>query len=463
MNNYTWVTVEKIISAVFAIASLLILPRYLSASDFGLIAIIMIFVNIATVIIDSGLGGAIIKNNSVKKEDYSTVFTYNILIAIFLYIIIWILAPSIAEFYKTSELTNLIRAVSTCFLITSLYMVDTLKLTKELNFKVQSIFNIISRFTALAISIILAVNNYGYWSITISLIISHLVLLFLYKISVPFFYGLGFSKKSFLAMIPFGLSLSLSGLIRNLYINILPTLIGRFFGLSAAGYFSQANKFNDLFLRNVISILDKTSFPILCKVEKEKFKTNSLSLYTNVMFLVTPILLLLSLTATDIINIALGKKWEASAWYLAILCYSGIGLCIESVSRNILKAKGLGKEILIGEVVKLTALLIISIPSSMFSLDLLFYNFIILTVFNFFYNIVLIRKKIGITVKEQITSLLKPITLSFSVFIIIKLLIHPISNPICNVLFITALFMLFYALGLYFLGVNISNFLRRKK
>lgn len=463
MNNYTWVTIDKIISAILAIISLLILPRYIDATDFGLIAVIMIFINIATVIIDSGLGGAIIKNEHIKKEDYSTVFIYNIIIAILLYIVIWFLAPLVSNFYETDELTNLIRVVSIGFLVSSLYMVDVLKLTKELNFKSQSIFNIISRLSGLILSIVMAIKGYGYWAIAISMIFSHVVLIIFYRIYTPRFYSLIFSKKSFFDMIPFGLSLSISGLIRNLYINILPILVGRFFGLSAAGYYSQANKFNDLLLRNVISILDKTSFPVLCRVKKDEFEANSLLLYKNVMFLVTPILLLLALLSTSVIDIVLGDKWISSAWYLEVLCYSGIGLCIESVSRNILKAKGLGKEILIGEVVKLVVLLLIFIPSSFISLETLFYSFIILTLFNGFYNIILIKKNINITIKKQISSLFTPIALSISVFTVTKFFTGYSDNSFFNIILVSIPFLTLYFLGLFFLGVKISIFFRVKK
>ena len=144
-KNFIWASIDRLALLCFQLLALLYLSRILSPYDFGLIAILNIFISFSSVVIDSGMIGALIKKKHAKPIDYYTLFVYNFVLAILFYLILFISAPFISGFYEIPSLTNLVRVLSISLIINSFGYVQIVILTKSYNFKVQSIITIISQ------------------------------------------------------------------------------------------------------------------------------------------------------------------------------------------------------------------------------------------------------------------------------------------------------------------------------
>ncbi|NVP02087.1 lipopolysaccharide biosynthesis protein [Photobacterium damselae subsp. damselae] len=414
MNGYFWTIIEKIFSLLLAIISIIVLPRYLSASDFGVVAIVTIYINICNTLVDSGFGGALIQKKKVDDIDYNTVYIFNIISSIILYIIIFFSSDYIAEFYKSGKLSLAIKVASLSLLLSSLYLIHIVKFTRELNFKIQTKINLLARSLSLILSIAMAINGFSYWSLIIPQICSHLIILTICKYNCNYFFKFEFSLEALKKMAIFGSSLVGASLVKVGNNSLLAVIIGKFWGVNIIGYYSQANRFNELYMTNVISILDKVSFPHLVKVEKIELKSYVSKLFFNVCYLVFPLICIIIINSKEVILILLGNEWLGSVIYLKFLAVSGFCLIVETIGRNIIKARGFGKELLFGELIKLMLAIPVLLICSQFSIEILLIGYIILTVVNMAINIFIILYKIKISLSTQLVPVLKVLFLSLS-------------------------------------------------
>src|SRR5690606_37286348 len=105
--------------------------------DFGLIAMLMVFVSIGQSLMDGGMTSSLIRMKEPKQVDFSTVFVTNLGVSIIIYALVFTAAPFIADFYDQELLKDILRVFALTFVIRSFVAVHIAKLTKEMNFKTQ--------------------------------------------------------------------------------------------------------------------------------------------------------------------------------------------------------------------------------------------------------------------------------------------------------------------------------------
>lgn len=198
----------------------IVLARLLLPEHFGVIGMIVVLIAISNSLIDCGFSQALIRDQNTSQKDYSTVFHFNFFISILIYFILFISAPSISIFFKTPQLLEVIRVISITLIISSLAIIQRVKLTKALNFKTLTKINIIAFFTAGSISISMAFLGFGVWSLVINMmVVQTMQTLLLWYINrwIP---SLTFNIRSFNKFFKFGSKLLLSGIIDSIYTNL---------------------------------------------------------------------------------------------------------------------------------------------------------------------------------------------------------------------------------------------------
>ena len=197
----------------------LFLARLLVPSDFGLIAMIQIFIAIGKTLIDSGMTSSLIRNQDNSQKDYSTVFFVNVMMSIFIYLIIYLCAPYVSSFYKEPILTPIVRIFTITFILQSLASIQVTKLTKELNFKLQLYIQLPSTIIGGIVGLYMGYIGYGVWSIVWMNIVSKMVFLCQIWYKSNWKPDLVFDYSSFKKHFNFGYKLTLSGLLTNFYLN----------------------------------------------------------------------------------------------------------------------------------------------------------------------------------------------------------------------------------------------------
>lgn len=441
----------------------IVLARLLLPSDFGLVAMIAIFVAIGQSLSDSGMTSSLIRNKINTEADYGTVFITNFLVSIFIYIIVFFTAPFVAQFYKQDILTDLLRTYSLIFIISSFYVVQIAKFSKELNFKSQFTYQLPSVIIGAAVGIMMAQKGFGVWSLVglnIAQAISFSIILWTFYKWRPQFI---FDKSVFRGHFNYGYKLTISSLMTNLYLNLYKIIIGKLFSPATVGYFNQADGLRQFPVNQLSTIFNKVTFPLFASIQhdNQKLKVAYRTILNVVLSISSSMMIVLILIARPLYLIVFGEKWLLAVPYFQILCFASIFLPVNIYNLNILKVKGRTDVYLRIDIVKkvmgVTSLLL-SVP---FGVEGIVWSLCLTNICFAYLNGYFSGKFISYSLKEQFIDTLKVILLALIPGLICYILIYlsfiKFSNILFIILVVTVYLLCYIPLLLLFNKVFISN------
>ena len=321
------------------------LARLLIPEDFGLIAMLAIFLAIATGIADGGLSQALVQKKNPTEQDKSTIFYFNMALGAIFTIVIIAAAPYVSQFYEEPRLTLLLRVLSLNIIFTSLNNVQTWLLNKDLNFKIQFLSKLtsttISGFTAIA----LAVLGYGVWSLVAHSIINTVLnTIFIWKFSVwrP---SRSFSVNSLKELFSFSFNLLLSGQLSAICSELYYVVIGKLFSAHHLGFFSRARQTRDIPVGVLSSVVQRITFPAFSMIQDDipRQKRAIRKSIASISFVNFPIMIGLAMVAQPTVTILLTDKWNESVPLLQLFCFAGITLPIMIAHGSIIISQGKSK------------------------------------------------------------------------------------------------------------------------
>lgn len=319
-----------------------ILARLLLPGDFGVIAILTVFVAFLGVFVNSGFNQALIREKNVSAIDYNTVFCFNLLVALLVFIISFFSAPFIATFYANSNITLYLRVLSISLFIDAFVLVQQSMLTKRMNFRMLSIISTTSSLLSGITSIVLAFYGFGIWSLIIKSLLRDILILFLTVCVVRWKPQIQFSLISFRQYFKYGVFMLGSSLINQLYINIFSLTVGKVFSPATLGFYNRAELFKNTLSQNIDSIITGVSYPALASLQDDKIEF--VNYYKNILqfsfYIVSILMVGLMLNAEALIYLLLGSKWADSIPILQCLCGIGLLFPINSVTINSISVTG---------------------------------------------------------------------------------------------------------------------------
>jgi len=318
------------------------LARLLLPEDFGIIGMITVFIAISQSIINSGFSNALIREKDSTQEDYSTVFYFNLSMAVLLYIILFFSAPGISGFFKEPQLVSIIRVLLFVLILNSFGLIQRTILIKKIDFKTQTKISVISSIVSGVIAILFAYLGFRVWSLVIQILLMQFIQSLLLSLSNRWIPSLAFSINSFKRLFGFGWKLLVSGLINTLYQNIYYVIIGRFFSATALGYYTNAQKLRDVASQSITTSVQKVSYPVLSSIQDDnhRLKVGYKKIIKNSVFITFPIMIGLVVIANPLINFLFGINWVASTPYFQVLCFAGMLFPLHAINLNILQVKG---------------------------------------------------------------------------------------------------------------------------
>ncbi len=382
----------------------LFLARLLGPAEFGLMGMISVFMAIGIILIDSGLSASIIRTKSTDDSDYSTVFYTNLFISLILYILIFVLAPSIAAFYNQEILIKAIRLYCLGFVISALSSVQLALLNKEMVFRKILMCNIPGTLLGVLLGVILGLLGYGIWSIIWMYLSTQFVqaaTLWIFSSWKP---SLNFSFVKFKIHFNFGYKLMLSGIIDTVFKNIYNVLIGRFYSVQSLGYFERATTFNDYPVLAITGILSKVTYPLLSKLQEEQVEMSRVYIYLLQFsfFIVAPIMLGAAAVAKPLFLFILGQEWLPTVPFFQILCLASIFYPIHSFNINVLKVFGRSDLFLKLELVKKCVLGICVIVAFQFGILALVWSTVFSSLIALIINMYYSRGMINYSITNQL-------------------------------------------------------------
>jgi len=321
---------------------LMILARLLSPSDFGEIAILLVFTGVASIVIDSGFSQALIQRKLVTHVDESSVFFFNVLLSLFAVLLLYLAAPWIAIFYHQPDLELLMIAISANLLINAFGSVQIAILTKRLDFKALAKVGGVATVGSGSMALTAAANGYGVWSLVIQLISSSLLtVVFLWYFS-PWRPLMRFSLASIRSFFQYSSYLLLSGLLDALQYHAYALIIGRVYSAHQVGYFNQAQRLQHLPIDLMTSIVGRIAFPVFSRDADDRDRLVKLMNRTleTTMFMTVPVVLCTLLLAEPLVVLLFGSQWLPSVPVLQVLSLTGLLWPFHVFNVTMLKALG---------------------------------------------------------------------------------------------------------------------------
>jgi len=394
----------KFIGLVFNI----FLARILSPSDFGLIAMLSVFILLGNSLLDSGLASSLVRSRMTGQKDYSTVFIFNLIGGVSVYTILCLGSPFIADFYRQPLLIELIKVYGLAFIINSFFSIQNTLLIKELRFKQLALMQIPAVIIGGCLGILLASRGYGAWSLVWMNLSASLITTLLHWYQSPWRPRLIFCRRSFHKHFHFGYKMTLTGLLDTLYKNIYTIIIGRFYAVAQLGYYARADNLSQLPIGIISTAINKVAYPMFSSFsnDDEKLKKAYKRLMQQVLYWNAPSLIFLAIVAKPMIILLITDKWLPIVPYFQILCIAGIMYPLHSYNLNILKVKGQSGQILKLEIIKKVLMVIGIICVFPFGIMGLLYFQIFFTVFAYYINSIYSGKLINYPLLEQLKDIL---------------------------------------------------------
>ncbi|MCX2449932.1 lipopolysaccharide biosynthesis protein [Pedobacter sp. PLR] len=409
-----WAVGQELSSKFIGFFITIILARILSPAEFGLIAMLYVFIAVGNSLLDSGLTSSLIRTAEVTQNDCSTVFYFNLLGSAVVYLILFFTAPLISMFYHQPVLTNVVRVYGIALIINAFFGIQQTLLVKEMKFKTMTMIQIPSVLGGGILGIVLAKLGYGVWSLVWMSLINSLISTMLHWYFSNWRPILLFDSKSFKNHFSYGYKLTLSSLLDKLYQNIYAILIGKFYVPAQLGFYSRADSISQLPIGIISSAINKVTFPMFVKIadDAEQLLNVYKKIMLQVLFWMAPSLIALCVIAEPLFRLVLTDKWLPAVPYFQILCVAGVMYPIHAYNLNILKVKGQTSLFLRLEIIK-KVLCVIGI-FCVFPLGIygLLYFQLIFSFFAFYINSSYSARFINYPFKKQVEDILPTLFIS---------------------------------------------------
>lgn len=362
-TGFFWRFAERVGAQGVKLLIEIILARILLPDDYGVIALVTVFITVLNVFVDSGLANALIQKKDADDLDFSSVFWFNVVWCIALYVLLFLISPSVAGFYSRPELTPILRVLGIQVIISGVKNVEQAYVSKTMQFKKFFFATLGGTIGAAIIGILMAKRGFGVWALVGQHLFNTLVDTIILWITVKWRPRFEFSFERFKRLFSFGWKLLVSSLIDTIYTEIRQLVIGKYYSSSDLAFYNRGRQFPHLFVMNVNSSIDSVLLPTLSKEQDDRARVKAMtrrSIQVSI-FLMAPLMMGLAFVGESFIRLILTEKWLPAVPFMRIFCITFMFYPIHTANLNAIKSVGRSDLFLKLEIVKkivgITALL----------------------------------------------------------------------------------------------------------
>lgn len=463
-SGMIWKFMERICAQFVSLIVSIVLARILIPDDYSVVSIVTIFFTFCNVFISGGLNTALIQKQDVDIEDYSTVLHTSMLIALLLYIIMFLTAPLIADLYSKEILTPVIRVMALTFFINAFKSVLSAYTSSNLQFKKFFFSTIIGTIISAFVGIYMAANGYGAWALVAqqmtNSLLDTIILYFTTKFKVVF--KISFTKLK--SLFKYGWKIFVSSIISVIYDQINPLIVGVKYTATDLAYYNKGQNYPGLINSTISDTLQSVLFPIMSKVQDSKeMILNVTRKYIKVAsYIIFPMMIGFFAVSDVFVEVILTEKWLPIVPYIQIFCFSYMLNIIQVGNLQAIKAIGRSDITLILEIIKKSIYFIIIIIFVLLSKSpiVLAMSSIVCTIFATIVNTYPNRKLLGYRYKYQLKDLFPNLIISLVMGVIVYFMKYiKISNVILLILQVIVGIMVYLLLSVCTKNENLSYLL----
>lgn len=425
IKNLIWKFTERIGVQGIQFIIQIVLARLLLPEDYGLISLVTIFIAIANVFVQSGFSTALIQKKDVDEVDFSSVFYLSLGVAVTMYILIFIGAPYVSNFYGEPDLALVLRILAITLFFGAFNSIQNAIVAKQMQFKKLFFSSLGAAIVSGAIGIILAYLGFGVWALVSQQILSQISITIILCFTVKWSPDLIFSLERVRVLFNYGSKLLVSSLIDTVYMNLRNVVIGKLYTPDILGMYNRGEQFPQLIVTNINGSIQSVMLPTLSLEQDNKERLKSIvrrSIVTS-SFIVFPAMVGLAAIAEPIVRILLTDKWLPCVPFLQVFCFTYALMPIHTANLQAINAIGRSDIFLKLEIYKKVigvGILIITIPKGVYAIAI---GGLVSSLIGSFINSYPNLKLIDYSYKEQV----KDIIPSFIISIIMGGIVYGVS------------------------------------
>ena len=448
VSGIGWTFAERILAQGVSFVVSILLARLLLPDDYGVISIVLVFINVANVFVTNGLGQALVHRKIVNQDEYSTVFWMSFLFSILLYAAMFFMAPYVATFYEIPILIPTLRILSLKIILSSLNTVQHAYVSKKMIFKKFFFATLGGTIFSAVLGIVLAYKGFGVWALVAQYLSNSLIDTIILQLTIDWRPKLIFCFKEAKELFDYGWKLTVSALIIAIYNELRSIIIGKVYSTGDLAYYNKGNHFPSVLINNLNSAIEKVFFPMMVELnsnllELKRFSKKTLELSSYIVF---PVLVWMIVCAEPIVSILLTDKWLPCVPYLQIMCLFWITQPMQTSNWQIIKAMGRSDLCVKLEIIKKIIGLALVVSTMFISVEALAWSSVIFSFVSAFVNMLPTKKLINYSIFEQMKDIIPVSVCALSAGICAYIASNTFSNDMIKLLVATFIGAIVYLL-----------------
>lgn len=414
LKNLIWRFAERCGAQLVTFIVSIVLARILAPEDYGQIALITVFTTIMQVFVDSGLGTALIQKKDANDLDFSSVFYFNFVICLVLYVVMFVAAPFIAGFYGDSSLTPIIRVISLIIIISGVKGIQQSYVSRNMLFKRFFYSTLGGTIFSAFLGIALAYTGFGVWAIVAQQLSNTAIDTLILWLTVKWRPKRMFSWRRLKGLLSFGWKMLASSLLDTVYNNVRSLIIGKMYSSSDLAYYDQGKKFPNVIVTNINTSIDSVLLPTMASAQDDADRVKSMTrrAIKTSTYIMAPLMTGLAFCAEPIVGLVLTDKWLPCVPFLRIFCITYMFYPIHTANLNAIKAMGRSDLFLKLEIVKKVVGIALLLSTMWFGVMAMAYSLLISSVLSQIINSWPNRKLLRYGYLEQLKDILPGIALA---------------------------------------------------
>lgn len=461
LSNFIWRVAERFGAQIVSFIVSIVLARMLAPEYYGTIALVMVFINILQVFVDSGLGTALIQKKDADELDFSSVFFFNLIVCLLIYAGIFIAAPYIAKFYSDDSLTPIIRVISLTIIVSGVKGIQQSYVSRNMLFKRFFFSTLGGTIFSAFLGIFMAYVGYGVWALVMQQLSNIVVDTLILWLTVKWRPQKKFSWKRLRKLLSFGWKLLISALLDTVYNNLRNLIIGKIYSSSDLAFYNQGDKFPKVIVLNINASIDSVLLPSMSSVQDDHNKVKNMTsrAIKTSTYIMAPLMMGLAFCATPIVSLLLTDKWLPCVPFLQIFCITYMFWPIHTANLNAINAMGRSDLFLKLEIIKKIMGLTLLFITMRISVMAMAYSLLISGLLSQIINSWPNRKLLNYGYLEQVKDILPAILLAVIMGVIVYCVSFIGLNSALTLLIQIPLGMFVYIMGSKLLKLESYNYL----
>ena len=322
LRGVFWKFAERVAAQLVSLIVSVILARLLSPSEYGIIAIVTVFIAIANVFVTGGFGAALIQKKDTDALDYDSVFYFTLGFTFLLYLILFFLAIPISRFYEIPLLKPVLRVLALSLPILGINSIQQAYISRRMEFKKFFQATIIGTLISAVVGIVMAFCGFGVWALVAQSLTNNVVDTIVLQLSIDWRPAKSFSLVRIRSLLSYGWKLLAQSLIVQLYGSLRSLMIGKIYTTSDLAYYTKGNQFPDLIAINIDTAINTALFPAMSRAQESVQTVKNMARKTTQItsYIMSPVLVGFMAAAEPFIHILLTDKWLPAVPFLRIEC-----------------------------------------------------------------------------------------------------------------------------------------------